>query len=74
MNHRTSRPPPFSRTIRGTTYYLATSTINSSRNYSGKGFPKGVVVPMSGVAAYPLYVLRRLRAPRAVGAYSVTRG
>eukprot|EP00961_Rhodomonas_salina_P085588 1149601-Rhodomonas_salina.2 len=28
---------------------------------------------MSGVAAYLLYGLRRLRAPRALGAYSVTR-
>eukprot|EP00961_Rhodomonas_salina_P096541 1298520-Rhodomonas_salina.1 len=31
-------------------------------------------VPMRGVAAYPLYGLRRLQAPRAVGAYSGTRG
>eukprot|EP00961_Rhodomonas_salina_P257044 3473414-Rhodomonas_salina.3 len=43
-----------------------------SFGYPQPGAPRQV--PMSSVVAYPLYVLRRLRAPRAIGAYSVTRG
>eukprot|EP00961_Rhodomonas_salina_P099800 1342184-Rhodomonas_salina.1 len=56
-------------------------TLTSSSNFNLSAWSFGyrqpgapLQVPMSGVAAYPRYGLRRLQAPRASGAYSVTRG